>query len=349
MLLLLFFKLLIFLPACYVISALVGGEMDVTAAFQTSGFFLQLTDGFIGAGKYAVSRACHRQALPGSPVKMLVNDAALALGRLGCGAGGGARFTATQLGAMTIPANHPLPSVDLFREAFGARRSFWGDLNAHETRRFYHELLPVALQMEECMVGEDFGEDSGMTAEALLERARLASMARHAARLYARYRCALPSRLAAQLYDGLRHLKNYGTFRASGMTWDELWAKYEAQVRAESPDLEGDALTESVCLRIIKKSCCTSQTFDSLAGMGQDEKETVRRRKELDARAVAAMATALLSRLGLKKSTSLSEDTFKNRNEGVGASKKSHPWPRRRTRLQRSTVSKATRSRGTRT
>ncbi|CAN0330855.1 unnamed protein product [Discosporangium mesarthrocarpum] len=155
-------------------------------------------------------KACTCPSLPSEPVRMLVNDAALALGRMGSRAEGAARSTATQLRAMTIPANHPLPSVDLLREAYGARRNFWGDLSAHETRRFYHELLPVALQLEESSDGSDADD---MLPCDLEERARLASMARHAARLYARERCALPSRVVAQLYDGLRHLKEYGTFR----------------------------------------------------------------------------------------------------------------------------------------
>lgn len=50
----------------------------------------------------------------------------------------------------------------------------------------------------------------------LVERAHLASANRHALRLYARERCHLPSRLAAALYDGLRHLHYFGTWCASG-------------------------------------------------------------------------------------------------------------------------------------
>ncbi|CAM9702846.1 unnamed protein product, partial [Sphacelaria rigidula] len=151
---------------------------------------------------------------------------------------------------MAIPARCALPSVDLLREAYGPRRSFWGDLSARETRIFYKELLPGATGDIAWSV---FGEGE-LTLE---EQARLASTARHAARLYARERCSLPLRVVAHLYDGLRHLKNYGTFRVTGMTWNELWAKYEAQVREENPLLTSNELRERVCLRILEKSCCT--------------------------------------------------------------------------------------------
>lgn len=149
------------------------------------------------------------------------------------------------LQAMAIPARCALPSVDLLRQAYGPRRSFWGDLSAAETRRFYHELLPVSVYLEALCsegvvpgAGKDMPLGGGMSggglatvvdgvvaeggdwmecifgaAETLEERARLASMARHAARLYVRERCKLPSRVLAHLYDGLRHLKNYGSFR----------------------------------------------------------------------------------------------------------------------------------------
>lgn len=158
------------------------------------------------------------------------------------------------LKAMSIPARCALPSVDLLREAYGPRRNFWGDLSARETRRFYHELLPVSIRLEalagrspnamDTVDGEAEGSDDvldptvgggrsggglaavvdaggvgeglGTGALSLEEQAWLASTARHAARLYARERCALPSRVLAHLYDGLRHLKNYGTFRCAG-------------------------------------------------------------------------------------------------------------------------------------
>lgn len=145
--------------------------------------------------------------------------------------------------AMAIPARCALPSVHLLRQAYGPRRNFWGDLTPAETRRFYHELLPVSVYLEavgakDIHDGKERPLGGGMSggglatvvdvanqqqgayldcffgaAETLEERARLASMARHAARLYVRERCRLPSRVVAHLYDGLRHLKQYGSFR----------------------------------------------------------------------------------------------------------------------------------------
>lgn len=162
----------------------------------------------------------------------------------------GSENSDSALRAMSIPARCALPSVDLLREAYGPRRSFWGDLNARETRMFYHELLPVSITLEALAsrgavapnggcagyVSETtiragrsrrglaavvdaggVGEGFGAGALSLEDQAWLASTARHAARLYARERCALPSRVLAHLYDGLRHLKNYGTFRCGGL------------------------------------------------------------------------------------------------------------------------------------
>lgn len=151
--------------------------------------------------------------------------------------------SSSSLHAMAIPARCALPSVDLLRQAYGPRRNFWGDLSPAETRRFYHELLPVSVYLE-AVGAKDLDDGTerplggGMSggglatvvdvanqqqgaywecffgaAETLEERARLASMARHAARLYVRERCRLPSRVVAHLYDGLRHLKQYGSFR----------------------------------------------------------------------------------------------------------------------------------------
>ncbi|CAN0546518.1 unnamed protein product, partial [Ectocarpus sp. 12 AP-2014] len=162
---------------------------------------------------------------------------------------------------MAIPARCALPSVDLLRQAYGPRRHFWGDLTPAETRRFYHELLPVSVYVD---AGGHWEYFFG-AAETLEERARLASMARHAARLYVRERCKLPSRVVAHLYDGLRHLKRHGSFRVTGETWPELWDKYERKIRSEDPSLEGEDLKTAICLRILEKSCSTSEMFNNLS------------------------------------------------------------------------------------
>ena len=53
------------------------------------------------------------------------------------------------------------------------------------------------------------------------------------------------------------------------MTWEELWEKYEKKIRAEDPTLEGEDLKTSVCLRILEKSCCTSEVFNNLSGCSE--------------------------------------------------------------------------------
>lgn len=57
--------------------------------------------------------------------------------------------------------------------------------------------------------------------------------------------------------------------RVTGMTWEELWEKYEKKIKAEDPTLEGEDLKTSVCLRILEKSCCTSEVFNNLSGCSE--------------------------------------------------------------------------------
>lgn len=194
------------------------------------------------------------------------------------------RQSATQLGAAVLPDNYPLTSVETMRRVYGPRRRWWGDLNAQQTRAFYHELLPVSLALE---MGGDASSSSCEAPElSLEERARRASMARHAARIYARERCALPSRVTAALYDGFRHLQAYGTWSWTGQSWDEIWAKYEGQIRAAHPDADDSYVREAVCRRILEKSCCTNQMFDALAGMAAGEAARKKAEKEEALRAM---------------------------------------------------------------
>lgn len=81
-----------------------------------------------------------------------------------------------------------ITTLDGLRWQHGRRGHWWGDLTAVETRIVYHELLPKQL-LEEIEANEDFVR--------VEELARLASEARHAARLYARERSSLPIRLLA--------------------------------------------------------------------------------------------------------------------------------------------------------
>ncbi|KAG5179102.1 hypothetical protein JKP88DRAFT_224696 [Tribonema minus] len=235
---LLAFKLLLFLWAlCYFVSALVA-----TAPAQLR------ADAFLGT---VVATSYNSESTP--PRLLSMHDSLVRPG---------ARTSSTKLAAAVLPDPYPVAEVDLLRRIYGPARNFWGDLSAQQTRAFYHDLLPVSLlQLEQ----EAADASAPLTLE---ERARRASMARHAARLYARERCALPSRITAALYDGFRHLQRYGTWNASGQTWDELWAKYEVQVRAElGPQAGEEAIRDGVCWRILEKSCSTNKMFDRLTGV----------------------------------------------------------------------------------
>jgi len=67
----------------------------------------------------------------------------------------------------------------------------------------------------------------------LKELAPLAYQARVAAKKYARERSRLPGRIGSMLYDGYRQWRRYGKWDNSGMSWDQVWAKYEDQVLGE--------------------------------------------------------------------------------------------------------------------
>ncbi len=90
-------------------------------------------------------------------------------------------------------------------------------------------------------------------------------MARHAARLYARERSSLPLRVLAGLYDGFRHLSTFGRWSWTGMSYEEVWVKYEGKIKkelAEQGRQEGEIgrqeLNRLVALRILQKSCETN-------------------------------------------------------------------------------------------
>lgn len=56
------------------------------------------------------------------------------------------------------------------------------------------------------------------------------------------------------------------TTRVTGETWPELWDKYERKIRSEDSSLEGEDLKTAICLRILEKSCSTSEMFNNLSG-----------------------------------------------------------------------------------
>lgn len=145
-------------------------------------------------------------------------------------------------------------SVEALRQTFGRNKNvLWGDLDAVTTRRLYKTLLPRALlELYYC---------HGASSEDL---APLAYRARVAAKLYARERSTLPTRLGACLFDGIRQFRKYGSFQASGMTYDQIWEKYAKQVMEEGDWEDEDDLTSKICYKILQKSCESNAAVDAM-------------------------------------------------------------------------------------
>ena len=145
-------------------------------------------------------------------------------------------------------------SVEALRNTFGRNKNvLWGDLDAVTTRRLYKTLLPRALlELYHC---------NGASSEDL---APLAYRARVAAKLYARERSTLPTRLGACLFDGIRQFKKYGSFQAAGMTYDQIWEKYAKQVMLEEDWEDEEDLTSKICYKILQKSCESNPAVDAL-------------------------------------------------------------------------------------
>lgn len=148
----------------------------------------------------------------------------------------------------------PPITLEALRRKFGTRSSIWGDWNSEQTRRFYKQQLPKALQMD------------GALGLSLEERARLASQARSALRIYARERSHLPIRLFASAYDGLRHLYDFGSWSSSGMNWVEVKQKYSNEAKAAlGAAASPEELDSYVYRRIVSKACSTNEFIDGIA------------------------------------------------------------------------------------
>ncbi|KAL3945111.1 MAG: hypothetical protein SGBAC_000779 [Bacillariaceae sp.] len=143
------------------------------------------------------------------------------------------------------------------RKIFGRNRNrLWGDLDPGSARRLYKSLMPRVL-MELVK--------SGVQPEDL---ALLAYKARVAAKIYARERSTVPSRLAATVYDGMRQLKRYGRFQGNGMTYEQIWEKYQQVVMNDNEyrdieDLTEEDLTSKISLKIVERSCISNGSIDS--------------------------------------------------------------------------------------
>jgi len=147
-------------------------------------------------------------------------------------------------------------SVKSLREKFGSNKNIFGDLDASTCRRLYKTLLPRAL-LELYRLG--------LQPEDL---APLAYKARVAAKLYARERCSVPARLWAMGFDGVRAWKKYNKFQVTGMSYDQVWKKYESEIMQEiehcTEGLTEEDVTAKICLRILERSCTTNEGVDKL-------------------------------------------------------------------------------------
>jgi hypothetical protein len=172
--------------------------------------------------------------------------------------------------------------VSTLRKIFGQNKNkLWGDLDPETTRILYHTLLPRALLRLHAQ---------GLTPD---ELAPLAYEARCAAKQYARERCNLPGRVASMMFDGVRHVKSYGKWSSKGLTWDQIWEKYEQQVLEdlmasfENGSEDGTSvvstasvkdLTTQVCKKILERSCSTNGLVDRVVmSNGKDGADGKRR------------------------------------------------------------------------
>lgn len=170
-------------------------------------------------------------------------------------------------------------SIHTLRQSFGRNRNkIWGDFDPQTTRKLYHTLLPRALL--------------GLYEVGLwspTDLAPLAFEARIAAKKYARERCILPGRLASMVYDGFRTWRRWGKWSVEGMSWEQIWNKYETQILEEymednsSVDLDElqEEITAQICLKILERSCITNEAVDKmfLNDESDETKETKRRRR----------------------------------------------------------------------
>ena len=121
------------------------------------------------------------------------------------------------------------------------------------------------------------------------ELAPLAYQARMAAKKYARERSRLPGRIGSMFYDGWRQWRRYGKWKVDGMSWEQIWDKYESQILRETigerwdeggvnegsndlvlqgstqlGEVNDQDLTAKICLRILERSVVTNKMVDEL-------------------------------------------------------------------------------------
>eukprot|EP00549_Striatella_unipunctata_P011579 CAMPEP_0118696294 /NCGR_PEP_ID=MMETSP0800-20121206/13752_1 /TAXON_ID=210618 ORGANISM="Striatella unipunctata, Strain CCMP2910" /NCGR_SAMPLE_ID=MMETSP0800 /ASSEMBLY_ACC=CAM_ASM_000638 /LENGTH=419 /DNA_ID=CAMNT_0006595361 /DNA_START=224 /DNA_END=1483 /DNA_ORIENTATION=- len=204
-------------------------------------------------------------------------------------------------------------NVDGLRHVFGTNKNpLWGDLDAETTRKLYKSLLPRAL----------LGLYHLGIVKNVEDLAPLAFEARLAAKKYARERSQVPNRVIAMAYDGFRHWKRYGQFNVEGLSWDQLWEKYEDQIMEElREDAKAKDVTAKICLRILEKSCTTNAQVDKLV-LGPPPPPPGAKKAELDASPILEFENDVREMLNANKKTQLSQREFKALRLVVKAKKK---------------------------
>ena len=82
----------------------------------------------------------------------------------------------------------------------------------------------------------------------------------------------------ARLLDGVRHLQTFGYWSSTGMTWQEVCAKYRSQTRAAlGPNASEEAVQLWVYQKIIERACETNAAVDQLAIEASESETTAKR------------------------------------------------------------------------
>jgi len=86
------------------------------------------------------------------------------------------------------------------------------------------------------------------------------------------------------VYDGFRSWRDWGTWNVEGMSWEQVWYKYETQILEELLNNEEslgastspienrylqEEITAQICLRILERSCITNEAVDKLLLRGK--------------------------------------------------------------------------------
>jgi len=147
-------------------------------------------------------------------------------------------------------------SVDKLRAALGTNRNrFLGDFSPQTTRRLYHLILNEVV----CEI-----RDIGLMQPQ--EFAPIAYRARQAAKQYCRERSFIPARILVMIYEGFRGWVNNSKVNVSGMTWEQIWEKYERQINLSNSTTEAqkEEIERQVSLKILERSCATNQMVDTM-------------------------------------------------------------------------------------